>query len=151
MGGHPFALRNAHCAYAEGSITGPQEGPVFLCFLDCMYQVRQTERQRDKKTDRERICAWLMHVLQIIQQFPHSFEFGEELLIFLFEHAYASEFGSFLGNNEKEKRALNAKKLTVSLWSHVNNPEVLRTFVNVIYEPRTEVIWPSVEPQSIVS
>lgn len=123
MGGHPFALRNAHCAYAEGSITGPQEGPVFLCFLDCMYQ--------------------------IMSQYPHSFEFGEELLIFLFEHAYASEFGTFLGNCERDKQRLNAKNLTVSLWSYLNNPEILRSFVNVIYEPREAVIWPAVAPQSI--
>ncbi|VDN30226.1 unnamed protein product [Cylicostephanus goldi] len=123
--GHPFQLRNAHSAYAEGTITGPQESPVFLCFLDAVYQ--------------------------IIAQFPHSFEFGEDFLIFLFEHAYASEFGSFLGNSEKMKAELGVKKSTVSLWSYVNNPEILRSFVNVLYEPRESVIWPSVAPQSIVS
>lgn len=37
--GHPFQLRNAHSAYAEGAITGPYESPVFLCFLDAVYQV----------------------------------------------------------------------------------------------------------------
>ncbi|KAE9417573.1 hypothetical protein Angca_002687 [Angiostrongylus cantonensis] len=123
--GHPFQLRNAHSAYAEGTITGPQESPVFLCFLDSVYQ--------------------------IIAQYPHSFEFGEDFLIFLFEHAYASEFGSFLGNNEMMKAELGVKKSTVSLWSYVNNPEILRTFVNTLYEPRESVIWPSVAPQSIVS
>ncbi|KHJ99811.1 hypothetical protein OESDEN_00212 [Oesophagostomum dentatum] len=87
---------------------------------------------------------------QIIAQFPHSFEFGEEFLIFLFEHAYASEFGSFLGNNEMMKAQLGIKKSTISLWSYVNNPEILRSFVNVLYEPRESVIWPSVAPQSIV-
>ncbi|KAK6760392.1 hypothetical protein RB195_021746 [Necator americanus] len=121
--GHPFQLRNAHSAYAEGTITGPQESPVFLCFLDAVYQ--------------------------IIAQFPHSFEFGEEFLIFLFEHAYASEFGSFLGNNEMMKAELGVKRSTVSLWSYVNNPEILRSFVNILYEPRESVIWPSVAPQSI--
>ncbi|VDM53870.1 unnamed protein product [Angiostrongylus costaricensis] len=121
--GHPFQLRNAHSAYAEGAITGPQESPVFLCFLDSVYQ--------------------------IIAQYPHSFEFGEDFLIFLFEHAYASEFGSFLGNSEMMKAELGVKKSTVSLWSYVNNPEILRTFVNTLYEPRESVIWPSVAPQSI--
>ena len=52
MGGHPFSLRNAHSAYAEGSITGPQEGPVFLCFLDCIYQVLET----NCLTDIFRLC-----------------------------------------------------------------------------------------------
>ncbi|TMS36543.1 hypothetical protein L596_003684 [Steinernema carpocapsae] len=122
--GHPFSLRCAHSAYASGTLTGPQEGPVFLCFLDCVWQ--------------------------IYQQYPCSFEFTEEFLIFLFEHSYASEFGSFLGNNEKEKKEYGVKRGTVSLWSYVNNPEVLRSYVNAMYEPNESVLWPSVSPQSIV-
>lgn len=37
--GHPFFVRNAHSAYADGVITGPKESPVFLLFLDCVHQV----------------------------------------------------------------------------------------------------------------
>lgn len=122
--GHPFSLRCAHSAYAMGAITGPYESPIFLLFLDCVWQV--------------------------FQQYPCSFEFTEEFLIFLFEHAYASEFGSFLGNNEKDKVRLGVKSRTVSLWSYMNNPEILRTFVNALYEPNDSVLWPSVAPQSIV-
>uniref|UniRef100_A0A0N5AGS3 Myotubularin phosphatase domain-containing protein n=1 Tax=Syphacia muris TaxID=451379 RepID=A0A0N5AGS3_9BILA len=54
-----------------------------------------------------------------------------------------------LRNNEKEKARLNIKKCTVSLWSYVNNPEILRSFVNVLYEPNDAVLWPSVAPQSL--
>uniref|UniRef100_A0A915D7L6 F-box domain-containing protein n=1 Tax=Ditylenchus dipsaci TaxID=166011 RepID=A0A915D7L6_9BILA len=97
--GHPFTLRCAHSAYATGSLTGPYESPVFLCFLDCVWQ--------------------------IMRQYPCCFEFTEEFLIFLFEHAYASEFGSYLGNNEFEKTKYRVKEGTVSLWSYVNHPEVL--------------------------
>ncbi|CAJ0566552.1 unnamed protein product, partial [Mesorhabditis spiculigera] len=122
-GGHPFGLRNAHSAFAEGAITGPYESPVFLAFLDCVWQM----------------CA----------QFPHSFEFTENFLLDLFEHSYASEFGSFLGNNEMEKFKHNVKKHTVSLWSYVNNPEILKGYVNTLYEPNESVLWPSVSPQSI--
>lgn len=43
-------------------------------------------------------CVW-----QILRQFPCSFEFNENFLIMLFEHAYASQFGTFLGNNESER------------------------------------------------
>ncbi|PAV69151.1 hypothetical protein WR25_20585 [Diploscapter pachys] len=121
--GHPFFVRNAHSAYADGVITGPKESPVFLLFLDCVHQ--------------------------LISQYIHSFEFDESFLIFLFEHAYASEFGSFLGSSEMEKHELQVKKITVSLWSYVNNPEILKTFVNPLYEPRSSVIWPSIAPQSI--
>ena len=56
----------------------------------------------------------------------------------------------FAGNNEKEKAQLNVKTRTVSLWSYVNNPEILRTFVNALYEPNDSVLWPSVAPQSLV-
>uniref|UniRef100_A0A0N5AB60 Myotubularin phosphatase domain-containing protein n=1 Tax=Syphacia muris TaxID=451379 RepID=A0A0N5AB60_9BILA len=118
--GHPFSIRCAHSAFSTVSM---DESPVFLLFLDCVWQV--------------------------YQQYPCSFEFTEAFLIFLFEHAYASEFGSFLGNNEKEKARLNIKKCTVSLWSYVNNPEILRSFVNVLYEPNDAVLWPSVAPQSL--
>ncbi|EPB65915.1 hypothetical protein ANCCEY_15008 [Ancylostoma ceylanicum] len=47
------------------------------------------------------------------------------------------------------KAELGVKRSTVSLWSYVNNPEILRSFVNILYEPRESVIWPSVAPQSI--
>ncbi|VDK42562.1 unnamed protein product [Anisakis simplex] len=118
--GHPFSTRCAHSAYDNGLATSPtSDAPIFLCFLDCVWQ--------------------------IYQQFPCSFEFTEEFLIFLFEHAYASEFGSFL-----DKYQMEVKKRTVSLWSYVNNPEILRTFVNALYEPNDSVLWPSVAPQSIM-
>lgn len=40
--GHPFSLRCAHSAFASGSVTGPHEAPVFLCFLDCVWQVKKS-------------------------------------------------------------------------------------------------------------
>ena len=86
-----------------------------------------------------------------MRQYPCSFEFTEEFLIILFEHAYASEFGSFLGNNEKERKDHRVKEHTVSLWSYVNHPEILPSYANALYEPYDSAIWPSVAPQSIVS
>lgn len=70
--GHPFQQRCAQSAYAN--IKPRQEAPVFLLFLDCVWQ--------------------------ILRQFPCSFEFSESFLVLLFEHAYASQFGTFLGNSE---------------------------------------------------
>ncbi|GMT06952.1 hypothetical protein PENTCL1PPCAC_29126 [Pristionchus entomophagus] len=122
--GHPFSSRNAHSAYGSGAVTGPKESPVFLVFLHCVYE--------------------------LLVQFPLSFEFTEEFLILLFEHSYASEFGSFLGDNEMEKRQWRVKECTASLWSYVNNPKILAQFVNSNYEPNDKVIWPSVTPQSFV-
>lgn len=85
-----------------------------------------------------------------MRQYPSCFEFNEKFLIFLFEHAYASEFGSFLGNNEQEKIRYRVKEATVSLWSYINHPDILKTFINSLYEPYDSIMWPSVASQSIV-
>uniref|UniRef100_A0A914MBR3 Myotubularin phosphatase domain-containing protein n=1 Tax=Meloidogyne incognita TaxID=6306 RepID=A0A914MBR3_MELIC len=122
--GHPFSIRCAHSSFATGTLTGPHESPVFLSFLDCVWQ--------------------------LMRQYPSCFEFNEQFLIFLFEHAYASEFGTFLGNNEQEKKNFNVKTHTVSLWSYVNHPAVLPAFLNYLYRPYDQPTWPSVAPQSII-
>lgn len=58
-------------------------------------------------------CVW-----QILRQFPCSFEFNEQFLIMLFEHAYASQFGTFLGNNENERlvRMFALNPLNIGLY-----------------------------------
>jgi myotubularin-related protein 9 len=86
-----------------------------------------------------------------MRQYPSSFEFNQEFLIFIAEHAYASEFGSFLGNNEREKADNKVKERTASLWSYVNHPKILAAYMNPIYKPYESVLWPSVAGQSIVS
>lgn len=63
-------------------------------------------------------CVW-----QILRQFPCSFEFNEQFLIMLFEHAYASQFGTFLGNNENERlvRVFALNPLNIGLYLTKNN------------------------------
>lgn len=73
--GHPFSLRCARSAYSHARLK--QETPVFLLFLDCVWQLGR--------------------------QFPFSLEFNERLLLTLFEHSYASPYGTFLCNNERER------------------------------------------------
>ncbi|RWS22695.1 myotubularin-related protein 9-like protein [Leptotrombidium deliense] len=122
--GHPFATRCKHSAYTTPSARTREQSPIFLVFLDCVYQ--------------------------IYNQFPCSFEFNEQFLCVLFEHAYASQFGTFLENCVKQRKELNFMKKTVSLWSYLNRPEVLAEYLNPAYEPNNSVIWPSVAPQSII-
>uniref|UniRef100_A0A7E4W328 Myotubularin phosphatase domain-containing protein n=1 Tax=Panagrellus redivivus TaxID=6233 RepID=A0A7E4W328_PANRE len=122
--GHPFVLRCAHSAYAVGTLTGPYESPVFLAFLDCVWQISHA--------------------------YPTSMEFNEQLLIYLFEHTYASEFGTFLCNNDKERRDLKVREKTVSLWSHMNHPEVLDGFLNPYYRPAQCDLWPISAAQEIL-
>ncbi|NWS21999.1 MTMR9 protein, partial [Pachyramphus minor] len=119
--GHPFQQRCAQSAYSNSK--QKWEAPVFLLFLDCVWQ--------------------------ILRQFPCSFEFNEHFLIMLFEHAYASQFGTFLGNNESERAKLKLPQKTMSLWSWVNRGEELVKFQNPIYEANSLVIWPAVAPQSL--
>ncbi|NXC35280.1 MTMR9 protein, partial [Campylorhamphus procurvoides] len=119
--GHPFQQRCAQSAYSNSK--QKWEAPVFLLFLDCVWQ--------------------------ILRQFPCSFEFNEQFLIMLFEHAYASQFGTFLGNNENERAKLKLPQKTMSLWSWVNRTEELSRFQNPIYEANSLVIWPAVAPQSL--
>ncbi|XP_021246491.1 myotubularin-related protein 9 isoform X2 [Numida meleagris] len=119
--GHPFQQRCAQSAYSNSK--QKWEAPVFLLFLDCVWQ--------------------------ILHQFPCSFEFNERFLVMLFEHAYASQFGTFLGNNENERSKLKLPQKTMSLWSWVNQPEELKNFRNPLFEANSLVIWPSVAPQSL--
>ncbi len=61
------------------------------------------------------------------------------------------DLGTFLGDNEAERFQMQLSAKTVSLWSHLNRPEVLRSFLNPLYEPNQRVIWPSVAPMSLVN
>ncbi|XP_032565737.1 myotubularin-related protein 9-like isoform X1 [Chiroxiphia lanceolata] len=119
--GHPFHLRCAHSAYSHARLK--QEAPLFLLFLDCVWQLSR--------------------------QFPFSLEFGERLLLSLFDNAYASAYGTFLCNNEKERSLCKVKESTHSLWAWLNRPEEQQKLLNPLYSHNTLVIWPSVEPQSI--
>uniref|UniRef100_A0A023F198 Putative phosphatidylinositol 3-phosphate 3-phosphatase myotubularin mtm1 n=3 Tax=Triatoma infestans TaxID=30076 RepID=A0A023F198_TRIIF len=122
LGGYPFSKRHAHSCYSSPSTRTKSEAPVFLMFLDCIYQIHS--------------------------QFPCCFEFSVTFLIWLFEHSYSSQFGTFLGNNEMERAKLSLTLHTTSLWSYVNQPEILHTILNPLYEPNNSVIWPSVAPMS---
>ena len=122
--GHPFSLRCRHSAYAASSARAKDQSPTFLVFLDCVYQ--------------------------IYYQFPCSFEFNEDFLALLFKHSYSSQFGTFLGNDIRHRSQLEVPKKTISLWSYINRPEVLKDYLNSTYEPNPCVIWPAVAPQSIV-
>lgn len=126
--GHPFATRcrNVHAGLNNNGMSTYDKGeqsPVFLLFLDCVYQ--------------------------IYQQFPCSFEFNDEFLVMLIEHAYGSQFGTFLANNPKESYEMRVPFKTTSLWSYINRPQELNKYINPVYDPNNQAIWPSVAPQSL--
>ncbi|XP_053855028.1 myotubularin-related protein 9-like isoform X2 [Vidua macroura] len=87
--------------------------------------------------------------IELSRQFPFSLEFGEQLLLTLFDNAYASAYGTFLCNNERERSLCKVKESTHSLWAWLNQPEEKQKYLNPLYSHNPLVIWPSVEPQSI--
>ena len=119
--GHPFRSRCLHSAYSNQKMMA--EGPAFTVFLDCVSQLQQ--------------------------QFPLSFEFNDKFLVQLHHHSYASEFGTFLCNNEKERQLISLRTKTVSLWSYFLSQEMLPKFYNPVYQRQEGAIWPSVAPQSL--
>ncbi|KAJ7304414.1 hypothetical protein JRQ81_011971 [Phrynocephalus forsythii] len=118
--GHPFQRRCARSAHSHARLK--HEAPTFLLFLDCLWQLGR--------------------------QFPFSLEFSEGLLVTLFEHSYASPYGTFLCNSEKERKLFEVKEKTLSLWPWLNGKR--QTYLNPLYMRNPLVIWPSVEPQSIL-
>ena len=86
-----------------------QQAPVFLLFLDC--------------------------VSQIHSQFPCSFEFTERLLVLLADHCMASNFGTFLCDSEMEREEAGVKEHSISLWSYLNQVEILSQQLNCLYVP----------------
>ncbi|KAK7605354.1 hypothetical protein V9T40_007212 [Parthenolecanium corni] len=123
--GYPFQKRHSRGCFSTTS-TGrtKSHGATFLLFLDCVWQIQN--------------------------QFICSFEFSPSLLYLLFEHSYASEYGTFLGNCEADRDMLELPQKTVSLWSYINKIDVLETLLNPLYLPNNKIIWPSVAPMSLI-
>lgn len=122
--GHPFWSRTSKGAFNDSVASkSKSHAPTFTLFLDCVWQ--------------------------IYNQFPCSFEFTEKFLIFLADQAYCSNFGTFLCDNERERELLKVKEDTLSLWSYLNRPEILEPYINCLYDPNKNIIWPSVAPISL--
>ncbi|KAK3719801.1 hypothetical protein RRG08_040103 [Elysia crispata] len=89
--GHKFRTRVGH---GEDKHSDADRSPVFLQFIDCVWQMTQ--------------------------QFPNAFEFNESFLITILDHLYSCLFGTFLFNCERERVKERVQELTVSLWSFIN-------------------------------
>lgn len=60
-------------------------------------------------------------VWQIFNQYPTEFEFNEEYLITIHDHLYSCQFGTFVGNCEKERNELKISDQTYSLWAYLDS------------------------------
>ena len=109
--GHKFADR---CGQGiEG-----EQSPIFLQWLDCIYQ--------------------------LLKQFPTAFEFNINYLIKLIQHGYSQLYGTFLANCEQEREQERVSKQTLSVWTLLNDKNKL--FVNILYKKDVDevsVLYPS--------
>lgn len=100
--GHPFHTRAGHGetkgergTNASGHGGEGQVSPIFLQFLDSVYQV--------------------------VRQFPNWFEFNLRYVLVISEHVYSCRFGTLLCDNERE-RELDAsiRQRTHCLWEYLD-------------------------------
>ncbi|XP_054882396.1 myotubularin-related protein 7-like [Poeciliopsis prolifica] len=56
-------------------------------------------------------CVW-----QLSEQFPCAFQFNERFLVAVHSHVYSCQYGTFLGNSEKERRDLRLRERSHSVW-----------------------------------
>ena len=105
--GHKFEDRSNSCK--TGFWNEHESSPIFLQFLDCVYQ--------------------------IMTQFPTNFEFNEMFLIDIMDHFYSNRFTTFLKNNQKEREEICEKKgvdlFAHSLWWHLK--ENKKKYLNEMY------------------
>eukprot|EP00039_Didymoeca_costata_P008766 m.115991 g.115991 ORF g.115991 m.115991 type:complete len:742 (+) comp14223_c0_seq3:109-2334(+) len=85
---------------------GSEVSPIFLQFLE---------------------CTW-----HISQQYPRAFEFNELFLITMFDCLVSSQFGTYLCNSEKERKAAKLKDRTHSVWSYLYSRH--EDFLNPLYD-----------------
>ncbi|KAF9815003.1 hypothetical protein SFRURICE_010561, partial [Spodoptera frugiperda] len=118
--GHPWYSRQRVGPYGAPSA---RAAPTFLLLLDC--------------------------IRQFLEQFPCSFEFRHTSLVEKHPYSYIPP-GTFMCDNEQERETRGVYSQTTSLWSWLNQPDELPKYINPLYDPTPNVIWPSVAPMSFV-
>ncbi|KAI5636927.1 myotubularin-like phosphatase domain-containing protein [Phthorimaea operculella] len=111
------------CRCGHIACDGRERSPVFTQLLD---------------------CTW-----QLLRQKPSAFQFNESFLLTLHDHAHACQYGTFVGNCQKDRRDLRLSERTFSLWGYMANH--LNEYKNPLYNPKAhpDVIKPDLSPQSI--
>ncbi|VDM78212.1 unnamed protein product [Strongylus vulgaris] len=103
--GHKFDDRCAHIG-ALNDEAAKEVSPIFSQFLDCVHQ--------------------------IMKQRPRAFQFNDRYLIDIHEHVYSCQFGTFIGNCEKDRKDLHIEKRTKSLWTYLDHRQ--DDYLNPFYE-----------------
>ncbi|KAM4584926.1 phosphatidylinositol-3-phosphate phosphatase MTMR7-like isoform 1-T1 [Odontesthes bonariensis] len=72
-------------------------------------------------------CVW-----QLSEQFPCAFEFNERFLIAIHTHVYSCQYGTFLGNCQKERRDMRLRERSHSVWPQLWKDRA--EFTNPLYK-----------------
>lgn len=102
--GHQFGYRNG--ITPTTSTVDDQRCPSFILFLDAVHQ--------------------------ILNQFPHAFEFNNELIVFLAKASMTNLYGTFCFNNDRERKNYDANNNSTSVWSDVLLEK--EKYINKFYE-----------------
>uniref|UniRef100_A0A131YPE5 phosphatidylinositol-3,5-bisphosphate 3-phosphatase n=2 Tax=Rhipicephalus TaxID=426455 RepID=A0A131YPE5_RHIAP len=89
-------------------------------------------------------------VWQLMHQFPSSFQFNERFLLTIHDHVYSCQFGTFVGNCEKDRLDLRLSSRTYSLWAYLGNH--ISEYINPLYRTDrrgADTLHPSLAPQAI--
>jgi len=105
--GFQFQKRTGHGVDASKDLEPNNRSPVFLQFIDCVWQ--------------------------LLRIFPGYFEFNQGLLLCILEHLYSCRFGTFLYDNDRERYRKHVADLTVSVWEFINTKENIEAFRNPFY------------------
>ncbi|XP_030749831.1 myotubularin-related protein 6 [Sitophilus oryzae] len=86
---------------------------------------------------------------QLMQQFPCTFQFNETFLLTIHDHVHSCQFGTFIGNCEKDRVDLRLSERTYSLWGYMANH--LDEYINPLYDVKDspKVLIPQLIPQNI--
>lgn len=105
--GHPFSDRLGHVA----SVKSTERSPLFLLFLDCVWQ--------------------------LLQQFPEAFEFSDVFLVTLWDSLFLPIFDTFQFNSETERnQALHSDHIVLRPvwdWDEQFEDKDLALFTNPLY------------------
>lgn len=118
INGHPFGKRSMNQLFylnneskANNTSESNMSSPVFIQFLDCIYQIQL--------------------------QFPFAFEFNENLLILLSNIYKSNKYGNFLFNSIKERRLYEK---TISFFKEIEQKTDVFLIKNLIFREKGECL-----------
>lgn len=104
--------------------------------------------QMDSKEVSPIFIQFLDSTWQLMNQRNNFFEFNERFLLSILDHVYSCQFGTFIGNCEKDRLELKLSERTYSFWYYLANN--LNEYVNPLYNPdEVGIIIPDLAAQNI--